>query len=55
MVTKDRQIDLKIKQKIMQHPYKNTSRIKPGVYLEIEGELLLWYLKKELAILGKSG
>jgi hypothetical protein len=41
MVTKDRQIDLKIKQKIMQHPYKNTSRIKPGVYLEIEGELLL--------------
>jgi len=42
MVTKYRPMNLKIKQKNMQHPYiKNTSRIKPGVYLEIEGELLL--------------
>lgn len=42
MVTKYRQIDLKIKTKIIYAtPMKNTSRIKPGVYLEIEGKLLL--------------
>ena len=38
MVTKYHQIDLK---KLCNTHIKNTSRIKPGVYLEIEGKLLL--------------
>lgn len=41
MVTKYRQMDLKKNKKLCNNHIKNTSRIKPGVYLEIEGKLLL--------------
>ena len=53
MVTKDRQIDLKIKQKIMQHPYKKYEQDKTWGIFGNRRETFIMISKEEVSYSGE--
>ena len=53
MVTKDRQIDLKIKQKIMQHPYKKSEQDKTWGIFGNRRETFIMISKEEVSYSGE--